>query len=64
MQERPKPEGDLEKRNSNLFAWTVADMPEIDPNFSGHKLSILHGSKPVAQKLRRMSLEKVSEIKK
>ncbi|MED6117894.1 hypothetical protein PIB30_114284, partial [Stylosanthes scabra] len=39
-------------------------MPGIDPNFSSHKLSILPGSKPVAQRLRRMSPEKMEEVKK
>ncbi|MED6126210.1 hypothetical protein PIB30_076113, partial [Stylosanthes scabra] len=39
-------------------------MPGIDPNFSNHKLSVLLGSRPIAQRLRRMSPEKIAEVKK
>ncbi|MED6124387.1 hypothetical protein PIB30_058485 [Stylosanthes scabra] len=28
------------RRNIDLFAWTIADMLGVDPNFSNHKLSI------------------------
>ncbi|MED6216206.1 hypothetical protein PIB30_005471 [Stylosanthes scabra] len=42
----------------------AVDMLEIDPNFSNHKLSILPGNKPVAQKLRRMNPKKASEVRK
>ncbi|MED6151006.1 hypothetical protein PIB30_078124 [Stylosanthes scabra] len=53
MQEQPKPEGDLEKVQAGQGPkQTAADMPRIDPNFFSYKLSIIHGSKPVAQKLR------------
>jgi len=37
-------------QNFNLFAWIAADMPGIDPKVACHRLSILLGFKPVAQK--------------
>ncbi|MED6177898.1 hypothetical protein PIB30_102481 [Stylosanthes scabra] len=52
------------KRNVDLFAWTAADMPGIDPKFSNHKLSVLLRSKPIAQRLRHMSPKKAEKVKK
>ncbi|KAK7281396.1 hypothetical protein RIF29_09353 [Crotalaria pallida] len=37
-------------------------MPGIDPNFICHKLSIIPGSKPVAQRKRKVSAEKAAAI--
>ena len=36
------------------FAWTYLDMPELDPNFIMHHLSITPGVKLVKQKCRKM----------
>ena len=35
------------KENTDLFAWSVADMPGIDPTTITHKLNVIKGSKPV-----------------
>ncbi|VFQ82308.1 unnamed protein product [Cuscuta campestris] len=39
-------------RYKSLFAWSVADMPEIDRSVICHRLSVLEGSRPVRQKKR------------
>jgi len=44
--------------NKDLFAWTATYMPGIDPDFCCHHLNIYPGTKPVAQKKRKMRLEK------
>ncbi|XP_057426098.1 uncharacterized protein LOC130719491 [Lotus japonicus] len=44
--------------NLDLFAWTIDDVPGIDPNVITHKLAIRPGAKPVIQPRRRMSDEK------
>ena len=36
------------KTNTDLFAWTAADMPGISPEFMSHQLSVFAGSKPMA----------------
>ncbi|MED6151528.1 hypothetical protein PIB30_083378 [Stylosanthes scabra] len=77
MQERPKPKGDLQQvqigQRPDQVTMIAKNLPEklkeslaqfLKRNFSSHKLSIIYGSKPVAQKLQRMSPEKVVEIKK
>ena len=46
------------RSNVDLFAWTAADIPGINPEFMSHRLSVFLGSKPVAQKRRRMSLDR------
>nr|KYP34944.1 Pol polyprotein [Cajanus cajan] len=40
--------------NADLFAWTSADMPGIDPNFICHKLAIYKEAKPVSQRQRKL----------
>ena len=37
----------LMKENTDLFAWSAADMPGIDPTTITHKLNVIKGSKPV-----------------
>nr|KYP61871.1 Retrovirus-related Pol polyprotein from transposon 297 family [Cajanus cajan] len=51
------------RKYSNLFAWTAADMPGIDPNFHCHRLSICRDAKPVAQKKRKMGGERARAVK-
>ncbi|RDX95699.1 hypothetical protein CR513_21741, partial [Mucuna pruriens] len=41
------------QQNSDVFAWSPRDMPGIDPNFVSHKLSIIEGARPIAQKKRK-----------
>jgi len=45
-------------KNTNLFAWSAADMPGIDPRIISHKLSICKEARPVAQKKRKLVGEK------
>jgi hypothetical protein len=47
----------------NIFAWVAVDMPGFDPNFCCHHLSVRRGTKPVAQKKRKMGLERAATIK-
>ncbi|XP_057452750.1 uncharacterized protein LOC130744596 [Lotus japonicus] len=49
---------ELLKNNLDLFAWTIKDVPGIDPNVISHHLSIQQGAKPVVQARRRMGEEK------
>jgi hypothetical protein len=46
------------KFNSDLFAWTPADMPGIDPDFIFHNLMVDPKEKPVSQKKRKMREER------
>jgi len=34
--------------NVDLFAWSVVDMPGINPNYHCHRLSICQNVKPIA----------------
>ncbi|XP_016191765.1 uncharacterized protein LOC107632612 [Arachis ipaensis] len=45
--------------NADLFAWTPADMPGIDPRVICHKLAINKTIRPIAQKKRNLGAEKV-----
>ncbi|XP_072064298.1 uncharacterized protein [Arachis hypogaea] len=48
------------QENADLFAWTPADMPGIEPDFICHKLQIDPKVRPIAQKKRNMGNEKRS----
>nr|KYP38827.1 Retrovirus-related Pol polyprotein from transposon 17.6 [Cajanus cajan] len=50
-------------RYSDLFAWTAADMPGIDPGFHCHRLSVCRDAKPIAQKKRKMGGDRSQAIK-
>ncbi|XP_072081057.1 uncharacterized protein [Arachis hypogaea] len=51
------------RANSDLFAWTPADMPGIDPQIMSHHLAVKTEAKPVAQRRRRkMSKERAEEV--
>ncbi|XP_072087362.1 uncharacterized protein [Arachis hypogaea] len=52
------------RANGNLFAWTPADMPGVDPNFMSHQLAIKLDTKSVAQRRRKMSQEIANEVAK
>ena len=45
-------------KNIDLFAWSAADMPGIDPQIISHKLSICKEAKPIVQKKRKLVGEK------
>nr|XP_025617189.1 uncharacterized protein LOC112709521 [Arachis hypogaea] len=42
------------QQNADLFAWTPADMPGIDPSIISHKLALDPSIRPVAQKKRNL----------
>ncbi|XP_072076510.1 uncharacterized protein [Arachis hypogaea] len=44
--------------NSDLFAWTPADMPGIDLSIICHKLATNKASRPIAQKKRNLGADK------
>ncbi|XP_020973549.1 uncharacterized protein LOC107646977 isoform X3 [Arachis ipaensis] len=48
----------LLQANSDLFAWTPADMPGIDPDVICHKLATNLSSRPIAQRKRNLGAEK------
>nr|KYP56520.1 Retrovirus-related Pol polyprotein from transposon opus [Cajanus cajan] len=50
-------------KNADLFAWSSADMPGIDPNFICHKLAIYKEAKPISQKQRKIGGERREAVK-
>jgi len=42
--------GETLRRNANLFAWLVADLPEVDPKVVVHKLSMFKGVRFLKEK--------------
>ncbi|XP_072083633.1 uncharacterized protein [Arachis hypogaea] len=52
------------KQNRDLFAFTPADMPGIDPDFMSHRLAVNPKTKPVAQRRRKMSADRATEVKR
>ena len=41
------------RENTDLFAWSAADMPEIDPSVTCHQLTVDPGVRAVAQRRRK-----------
>ncbi|XP_057754925.1 uncharacterized protein LOC130974175 [Arachis stenosperma] len=52
------------RANRDLFAWTPADMPGIDPQIISHHLAVKPEARPVAQRRRKMSAERAEEVAK
>ncbi|XP_072080937.1 uncharacterized protein [Arachis hypogaea] len=52
------------KANGDLFAWTPADMPGLDPQLISHHLAVKPEARPVAQRRRKMSQERAEEVAK
>nr|XP_025617260.2 uncharacterized protein LOC112709590 [Arachis hypogaea] len=50
------------RANKDLFAWTPADMPGIDPQIISHHLAVRTEARPVAQRRRKMSAERAEEV--
>ena len=46
------------KKNADLFAWTAADLPGVDPRIAAHKLSVFKEAKPISQKKRKRGEER------
>ncbi|RDY00625.1 hypothetical protein CR513_16163, partial [Mucuna pruriens] len=49
--------------NWDVFAWSLEDMPKIDPDFLCHRLSITPGMRPMCQNKRRLGEEKRREAR-
>ncbi|XP_072081216.1 uncharacterized protein [Arachis hypogaea] len=54
----------LLKQNRDVFAFTPADMPGINPDLMSHRLAVDPKAKPVAQRRRKMSSDRAAEVKK
>nr|XP_025665276.1 uncharacterized protein LOC112763957 [Arachis hypogaea] len=54
----------LLKQNRDLFTFTPADMPGINPDLMSHRLAVDPKAKPVAQRRRKMSPDRAVEVKK
>ena len=52
------------RKNVDLFAWTIADMPRIDPEFIRHRLATFPSVRPIAQKRRKMSPNRAMEVQR
>ncbi|XP_077242504.1 uncharacterized protein LOC143883019 [Tasmannia lanceolata] len=50
------------RQNSDVFAWSPADIPEIDPKLSIHRLNVDPTSKPVKQRRRSFTPERQKAI--
>ena len=44
--------------NTDLFAWSAADLPGVDPQVASHKLSIYKEARYVSQKKRKLGEER------
>ncbi|XP_072062137.1 uncharacterized protein [Arachis hypogaea] len=60
--ELKEPLMEMIRANADLFAWTPADMPGIDPQLMSHHLAVKPEAKPVAQRKRKMSQEWAEEV--
>ncbi|XP_077221922.1 uncharacterized protein LOC143855727 [Tasmannia lanceolata] len=49
--------------NADVFAWVPADMPDIDPEISTHRLGVDSTCRPVKQKRRHFAFERRQAIK-
>nr|XP_025678020.1 uncharacterized protein LOC112777850 [Arachis hypogaea] len=52
----------LLKQNRDLFAFTPADMPGINPDLMSHRLAVDPKAKPIAQRRRKMSPDRATEL--
>ncbi|XP_072074037.1 uncharacterized protein [Arachis hypogaea] len=52
------------KQNRDLFAFTPADMPGINPDLMSHWLVVDPKAKPVAQRRRKMSSDRAAEVRR
>ncbi|XP_057747698.1 uncharacterized protein LOC130966892 [Arachis stenosperma] len=50
------------RANGDLFAWTLADILGIGPDFMSHRLAMKPKSQSVAQRRRKMSSERADEV--
>ncbi|XP_072090636.1 uncharacterized protein [Arachis hypogaea] len=52
------------RANKDLFTWTPANMPGVEPAFMSHRLAVKPNTKLVAQWRRKMSPERANEVAK
>ena len=50
-------------RHMNAFAWSSADMPDMDPDFLCHRLTMDEKVRPVIQRRRKLNEERHSVVK-
>jgi ribonuclease HI len=50
-------------RNLDVFAWSVEDMPGIDPEVAVHRLNVTPGARPVKQRRRQFAPERREAIR-
>jgi len=50
-------------RNADLFTWSPADMPGIDPDFMCHRLALLPKAAPVSERKRKLEEEQRAAVK-
>ncbi|XP_072064597.1 uncharacterized protein [Arachis hypogaea] len=62
--ELKEPLVEMIRANRDLFAWTPADMPGIDPKIMSHHLAVKAEARLVAQRRRKMSAERAEEVAK
>ncbi|XP_072081004.1 uncharacterized protein [Arachis hypogaea] len=62
--EMKEPLIEMIRANGDLFAWTPADMPGIDPRDMSHHLAVKPDARLVAQRRRKMSQERAEEVAK
>lgn len=55
---------DLLREFSDVFAWSYAEMPGLDPKIAMHRLNIQEGAKPVKQAQRRFHPNVMDQIEK
>ncbi|XP_072071830.1 uncharacterized protein [Arachis hypogaea] len=60
--ELKEPLMEMIRANGDLFAWTPADMPGINSSLMSRHLAVRPEAKPVAQRRRKMSQERVEKV--
>ncbi|XP_058217376.1 uncharacterized protein LOC131328449 [Rhododendron vialii] len=53
---------DFLMRNIKVFAWTLQEMPGVDPTFAVHALNVDPSKRPMVQKVRRSSAAHVEAV--
>ena len=51
------------RENSNVFAWSAAEMPGIPPSIISHSLSVNPLARPIKQKKRKLGHERLIAVR-
>ena len=51
------------RKNSNVFAWSAAEIPGIPPSIIPHALNVNPGARPVKQKKRKLNPERLTAVR-